>query len=236
MANQQQAFGIVGHSGRAEKEIDAEAAISTSDESVFIHDQAEVDIDFSTKVPLTRTSTLINEYFPFASNSTTRASSPQISTLATLQSTPAADLPDDNRSHYGSTPTSAIPSLISTTGTADVKTAETSPIEANATFCSGSNSTNMLKDTLFPDWQHDASQHPDLDDPEEMQRKDPLATQVWKFFHKAKSQLPNSERMENLTWRMMSMNLRRKELELQRFVVTVMTVSAELAPGLSFSF
>lgn len=46
-----------------------------------------------------------------------------------------------------------------------------------------------------------------------MQRKDPLATQIWKLYSKTKTQLPNAERMENLTWRMMSMNLRRKEMQ-----------------------
>ena len=51
------------------------------------------------------------------------------------------------------------------------------------------------------------------DSPEEMQRKDPLGTQVWRFYHKQLGQLPNAERLENLTWRMMSMTLRRKGLE-----------------------
>lgn len=38
-------------------------------------------------------------------------------------------------------------------------------------------------------------------------------TQIWKLYHKTKGQLPNAERLENLSWRMMSMNLRRKEME-----------------------
>lgn len=46
----------------------------------------------------------------------------------------------------------------------------------------------------------------------EMQKEDPLGTQIWKLYSKNKLQLPNAERMENLTWRMMSMNLRRKQL------------------------
>lgn len=50
----------------------------------------------------------------------------------------------------------------------------------------------------------------DLESPEDMQRKDPLGTQIWKLYSKTKNQLPNAERMENLTWRMMSMNLRRQ--------------------------
>ncbi len=72
----------------------------------------------------------------------------------------------------------------------------------------------MLQEPLFADWKDDV----DVDNPEEMQKRDPLATQVWKLYHRAKTQLPNAERMENLTWRMMSMNLRRKEMERRGWV------------------
>lgn len=70
----------------------------------------------------------------------------------------------------------------------------------------------VLRDSIFGEWRDDA---PNLEPetPEEMQKKDPLGTQIWKLYHKQKGQLPNSERLENLSWRMMSMNLRRKELE-----------------------
>lgn len=50
--------------------------------------------------------------------------------------------------------------------------------------------------------------------PEDMQKKDPLATQVWKLYSKQKGSLPNAERMENLTWRMMALTLRRERYEL----------------------
>ncbi len=46
--------------------------------------------------------------------------------------------------------------------------------------------------------------------PEDMQKKDPLATQVWKLYSKQKKTLPNAERMENLTWRMMALTMRRE--------------------------
>ncbi|EKG17886.1 Zinc finger GATA-type protein [Macrophomina phaseolina MS6] len=65
----------------------------------------------------------------------------------------------------------------------------------------------VLRDSFFPRLKNDAPA--DFDDPEEMQKKDPIGTQIWKLYNKQKSQLPNSERMENLTWRMMSMNLRK---------------------------
>ncbi len=74
----------------------------------------------------------------------------------------------------------------------------------------------LLRDTVFPEWKDDAGPA-DLDSPEELQKKDPLGTQIWRLYHRTKSRLPNQERMENLTWRMMAMNLRRqKEREQQQ--------------------
>ncbi|OAP57045.1 hypothetical protein AYL99_09158 [Fonsecaea erecta] len=69
---------------------------------------------------------------------------------------------------------------------------------------------SLLRDAVFPEWKDDA-QSSVLDSPEEMQKKDPLGTQIWKLYSRTKSRLPNQERMENLTWRMMAMNLRRRE-------------------------
>ncbi|KAI9670907.1 MAG: hypothetical protein M1817_003792 [Caeruleum heppii] len=77
----------------------------------------------------------------------------------------------------------------------------------------------LLRDSIFSDWRDDAAAA-DLGTPGEMQKQDPLATQIWKLFSKTKAQLPNQERMENLTWRMMAMNLRRKEREQARCVST----------------
>ncbi|KAK2626461.1 hypothetical protein QTJ16_003636 [Diplocarpon rosae] len=67
---------------------------------------------------------------------------------------------------------------------------------------------DLLRESFFPTWRDDAVDT-SLDSPDEMQRKDPLATQIWRLYSKTKKALPNSERMENLTWRMMAMNLRR---------------------------
>ena len=66
----------------------------------------------------------------------------------------------------------------------------------------------LLQDPLFPG---ESTEHPD-----DMQKKDPLATQIWKLYSRTKAQLPNQERMENLTWRMMAMNLKRKERDSAR--------------------
>ena len=70
----------------------------------------------------------------------------------------------------------------------------------------------MLRETIFPTWK-DGSGGVELDSPDEMQKKDPLATQIWRLYTKTKKQLPNQERMENLTWRMMAMSLRKHKQE-----------------------
>lgn len=69
----------------------------------------------------------------------------------------------------------------------------------------------MLQDPIFPEWKTGAPRGGD--DPDELQRKDPLAAQIWRLYTRTKAQLPNQERMENLTWRMMAMSLKRKERE-----------------------
>lgn len=79
--------------------------------------------------------------------------------------------------------------------------------------------TELLREAFFPNWKDDASSA-DLEHPDEMQKKDPLATQIWKLYSKTKTQLPNQERMENLTWRMMAMSLKRKEREQAKLLVT----------------
>lgn len=85
-------------------------------------------------------------------------------------------------------------------------------------MASDSTRKDLLREAFFPDWKDDASSG-DLDHPDEMQKRDPLGTQIWKLYSKTKTQLPNQERMENLTWRMMAMNLKRKEREQARYAV-----------------
>jgi hypothetical protein len=54
-----------------------------------------------------------------------------------------------------------------------------------------------------------------------MQRQDPLAIQIWRFFADTKQRLPEQDRMENLTWRMMYMSLRkRRQAEAARYGFT----------------
>lgn len=66
----------------------------------------------------------------------------------------------------------------------------------------------LLNSTLDPHpWTKSLVQE---EDPETLQKKDPLATQIWRLYSKQKQSLPNAERMENLTWRMMAMALKRE--------------------------
>ena len=51
---------------------------------------------------------------------------------------------------------------------------------------------------------------------DDSQKKDPLATKVWRMYTKAKDTLPNGVRMENLTWRMMAMTLKTKNAEAEK--------------------
>lgn len=48
-------------------------------------------------------------------------------------------------------------------------------------------------------------------DPEKLAKQDPLATQVWKMFARTKANLPHAHRMENITWRMMALALKKKK-------------------------
>ncbi|ODA78679.1 hypothetical protein RJ55_06061 [Drechmeria coniospora] len=64
--------------------------------------------------------------------------------------------------------------------------------------------SGLLDAALFPSL-HDAPLSVD-----QMKVDDPLATQVWKFFKTTKERLPNQRRMENLTWRMMALSMRKK--------------------------
>ncbi|KAF8625403.1 hypothetical protein AX15_005369 [Amanita polypyramis BW_CC] len=48
-------------------------------------------------------------------------------------------------------------------------------------------------------------------DPDKLAKEDPLATQVWKLFARTKASLPQAQRMENLTWRMMALALKKRK-------------------------
>lgn len=50
----------------------------------------------------------------------------------------------------------------------------------------------------------------DGESPEALAARDPLATHLWRLYAKAKTGLPSGARMENITWRMMSLKLNRQ--------------------------
>lgn len=62
----------------------------------------------------------------------------------------------------------------------------------------------LLSDSLFPDSPSKKQDN---------EQTDPLSSQVWRMYTKAKDTLPNGSRLENLTWRMMAMTLKNKEEE-----------------------
>ncbi|KAL5420939.1 hypothetical protein PMIN04_006040 [Paraphaeosphaeria minitans] len=87
----------------------------------------------------------------------------------------------------------------------------------------------VLADPIFPALKNDAHS-PHMESTEEMQRNDPLGTQIWKLYSKTRTQLPNAERMENLTWRMMAMSMRRAEHERNRGLREQMRPAPMAAP------
>lgn len=74
-----------------------------------------------------------------------------------------------------------------------------------------SNPNDLLRSSAFPPFQEREAAANQT--PEELQKQDPLGTQVWRLFNKMKQQMPNQERMENFTWRMMHVNLRKSQQE-----------------------
>lgn len=111
----------------------------------------------------------------------------------------------DTRYDTTSGSSSAIASLTSTSTLDTLPTRlDMSPTERDAR-------KGLLRESFFEHWKDDAAPVEPDDSPEEMQRKDPLGAQIWRLYAKTKGQLPNSERLENLSWRMMAMNLKRQQ-------------------------
>lgn len=130
-----------------------------------------------------------------------------VPSTASPQTSRTPNRPDLPSSHPPKPPSTAVPS-------SEIST----QVKLDLSVASDSTRKDLLREAFFPDWKDDASSG-DLDHPDEMQKRDPLGTQIWKLYSKTKTQLPNQERMENLTWRMMAMNLKRKEREQARYAV-----------------
>jgi GATA-binding protein len=81
-------------------------------------------------------------------------------------------------------------------------------------FAGQAATSRMLGPALFPLLQSaDGGSNESLDN---LQQDDPLATQVWKFFARTKQELPHQDRMENLTWRMMAVGMRKHKQQMQQ--------------------
>ncbi|KAL9546863.1 hypothetical protein MBANPS3_006461 [Mucor bainieri] len=80
--------------------------------------------------------------------------------------------------------------------------------------------STLLSDSLFPPRKPslmDTNEEEETSDVVDSKSKtDPLATQVWRLYTKAKDTLPNGSRLENLTWRMMAMTLNKKRAAEER--------------------
>lgn len=72
---------------------------------------------------------------------------------------------------------------------------------------------DVLDGTLFPELKNDEDE-----DLEEHQKEDPLGVDMWRFYKK-QSRLPDAGRMENMTWRMMAINLRKSQQRKQKYVL-----------------
>ncbi|OJD31766.1 nitrogen regulatory protein area [Diplodia corticola] len=64
---------------------------------------------------------------------------------------------------------------------------------------------DVLEDTVFPELKK--NEESDVD---ELQKEDPMGIDMWKFYRN-QSNVPDAERMENMTWRMMAINLRKAQ-------------------------
>src|SRR4051794_625966 len=97
------------------------------------------------------------------------------------------------------------------TSTITVSTTPGIPAQGDTLDLSQQEAGELLRVSAFSEWENAMAGDNGFDSPEEMRRKDPLGTQLWKLYSMTKTRLPNQERLENLTWRMMAMNLKRRE-------------------------
>jgi len=65
-------------------------------------------------------------------------------------------------------------------------------------------------DSIMKRWTDIASTS-ELGNLDEMQKRDLLPVHIWEHYNKTKEQLPNQDRLRNLTWRMMAKNSKRNE-------------------------
>lgn len=88
-----------------------------------------------------------------------------------------------------------------------------SPVNQFATSppIGSSAATGTFEGSRRPSQERSGSPLSDLVSPEDPSKKDPLAASVWKAYAKAREGMPNGHKMENLTWRMMHLTLKKQE-------------------------
>jgi hypothetical protein len=111
----------------------------------------------------------------------------------------------------------------------DISLSSPSPLASSLDLSpqDGHTRNRLLKDSIFPSLKDDAAL---LDSLEHLQAQDPLGTQIWRLFSNTKAQLPNSDRFQNIPWRMMHMNLKKLEAQNPRLVFIVISSSQPPTP------
>ena len=84
------------------------------------------------------------------------------------------------------------------------------PAAVAAAIADASPSAQLLKMSEIPMLRQNKQRG---SSPEELVEKDPLAAAMWRLYRSSATFLPESVRMENMTWRMMAMTLKRKEAQ-----------------------
>jgi GATA-binding protein, other eukaryote len=88
------------------------------------------------------------------------------------------------------------------------------PAAVAAAIADASPSAQLLKMSEIPQLRQNRQRG---SSPEELVEKDPLAAAMWRLYRSSATFLPESVRMENMTWRMMAMTLKRKEKQYFHF-------------------
>ena len=130
--------------------------------------------------------------------------------LNQLPSSAVPEVSPSNRSPYTQSPTSPM------SPTTDSKSGIFTDIFSDELF--GPQAAPLSDQSTSPFTSPRLSGSPDLQsligtdaNPELLAKDDPLATQIWKMYARTKATLPHAQRMENLTWRMMALELKKRK-------------------------
>lgn len=115
--------------------------------------------------------------------------------------------------HYFNGISNSKPMSVGKSGSGPKPAKDAEPIVTATSFSSASSALSPAAPALGPDGDEATSDHKSFKDlaAEDFADQGSLATQMWRMYAKQKAQLPQGARMENLSWRMMSMSLRRQE-------------------------